>query len=147
MAKNLTEVIGTIEKDQRKEFFQATLNKGKMFVIVNAILYDIWVIFCFLAALKSRSINQITCAYLSKSTFVFRKKYNIKKSFFNIIDIKLHFLYTILLNCLNPIDQIVNLYIQSYYQNLGPFRAFNIWWLTFVWENLGECQFSKPTTR
>ena len=54
MAKNLTEVIGTMEKDQRKEFFQATLNKGKMFVFVNASLYNIWVTFCFLAALKSR---------------------------------------------------------------------------------------------
>ena len=140
MAKNLTEVIGTMEKDQRKEFFQATLNKGKMFVFVNASLYNIWVTFCFLAALKSRSINQIICAYLSKSTFVFRKKYNIKKSFFNIIDIKLHFLYTILLNCLTVMDQIVNLYIETYYQNLGPFKAFDIWWSTFVWQNIGEYQ-------
>ena len=139
MAKNLTEVIGTMEKDQRKEFYQASLNKGKIFVIVNALLWNIMVTCCFLAALKSRSMNQIIHAYLvCISYFCFRKKYNIKKSFFNLIDIKLHFLYTILLNSIPPMDQIVNLYIETYYQNLGPFRSFNLWWSSFVLENLGE---------
>ena len=74
MAKNLTEVIGTMEKDQRKEFYQASLNKGKIFVIVNALLWNIMVTFCFLAALKSRSMNQIIYAYLVRfSTFVLGK--------------------------------------------------------------------------
>ena len=58
MANNLTEVIGTMAKDKRKEFFQASLNKGKIFVFVNALLWNIMVTFCFLAALKSRSMNQ-----------------------------------------------------------------------------------------
>ena len=140
MAKNLTEVIGTMEKDQQKEFYQASLNKGKIFVIVNALLWNIMVTFCFLAALKSRSMNQIIYAYICSSHqyFCFRKKYSIKKSLFNLIDIKLHFLYTILLNSVPLMDQIVNLYIETYYQNLGPFRSFNLWWSSFVLENLGE---------
>ena len=64
MAKNLTEVLGTMEKDQENEFFQASLNKGKIYAFANASLWNIMVTFCFLAALKSRSMNQIIYAYL-----------------------------------------------------------------------------------
>ena len=49
MAENLTEVIGTMEKDQRKG-----LHKGKIPIIVNTFLFNSVVTHFFLAALKSR---------------------------------------------------------------------------------------------
>ena len=48
MAENLTEVIGTMEKDQR------TLHKGKTAIILNTFLFNSVVTYFFLAALKSR---------------------------------------------------------------------------------------------
>ena len=54
MAKNLTEVIGTMEKDQLNEFFYPTLHKGKILIIVNTFIFNSVVTYFFLAALKSR---------------------------------------------------------------------------------------------
>ena len=55
MAKNLTEVIRSLEKDQRKEFYHPTLHKGKIGIIINTIIFNSVVTYFFLAALKSRS--------------------------------------------------------------------------------------------
>ena len=59
-----------------------------------------------------------------------------KKRVSNIIDIKLHFVYTFLLNL--QLDQWLNIYLHRYYKNIGPLKAFNLWWSYFVLENLGE---------
>ena len=55
LAKNLTEVIATIEKDQLKEFYQPTLHKGKIMVILNGLLHCSFVTYCYFGAQKSRS--------------------------------------------------------------------------------------------
>ena len=55
LAKNLTEVIATIEKDQLKEFYQPTLHKGKVMVIINGLLHCSFCTYFYFAALKSRS--------------------------------------------------------------------------------------------
>ena len=60
MAKNLTEVIGNLEKGQRKEFYVVTLYKGKVFFIMNTIFYNSANIFFFLAAQKSRYIYSVS---------------------------------------------------------------------------------------
>ena len=70
--------------------------------------------------------------------FFKRKKYDIQKKICNIIDIKLHFLYTFLLNNINIGDQFMNLYIQIFYPTIGPIEAFDLWWSVFVFENLGD---------
>ena len=54
MAKNLTEVIRSMEKDQRKEL-HFTLHKGKVAIIFNTIIFTSAVTYFFLGALKSRS--------------------------------------------------------------------------------------------
>ena len=54
MAKNLTEVIETMEKDQLNEFFYPTLHKGKILIIVNTFIFNSVVTYFFLAALKTR---------------------------------------------------------------------------------------------
>ena len=54
MAKNLTEVIGSLEKDQRKEFYNPMLYKGKVFIIISTFIINSVVTYFFLAALKSR---------------------------------------------------------------------------------------------
>ena len=61
----------------------------------------------------------------------------------NIIDIKFHFLYTCLLNHLNIGDQFMNLYIVMIYPTISPFEAFDLWWSVFVFENLGDYNFSR----
>ena len=66
MAKNLTEVIGTMEKDQRKEFYHPTLYKGKIFIIVSTFIINSVVTYFFLAALKSRS-RQVSRPPMSSS--------------------------------------------------------------------------------
>ena len=63
MAKNLTEVIETMEKDQRKEFYHPSLYKGKIFVLFSNFLINSVVIYFFLAAIKSRS--RFICFILS----------------------------------------------------------------------------------
>ena len=64
LAKNLTEVIATIEKDQLKEFYQPTLHKGKIMVIGNGLLYCSFVTYCYFAALNSRSDIHIHKMYI-----------------------------------------------------------------------------------
>ena len=54
MAENLTEVIGTLEKDQRKEYYHPTLHKGKIAIIFNTFIFNSVVTYFFFAALKSR---------------------------------------------------------------------------------------------
>ena len=54
MAKNLTEVIGSLEKDQRKEFYNPMLLKGKIYIIISTFIINSVVTYFFLAALKSR---------------------------------------------------------------------------------------------
>ena len=53
------------------------------------------------------------------------------------MDIKLQFWYTLLLNNLIVIDQVMNIFIQLFYENIGPKNAFEIWWSIFLFENLG----------
>ena len=54
LAKNLTEVIENIDKDQRKEFYLVTSYRGKIAVAVNTIVYDLTVLYFFMASLGSR---------------------------------------------------------------------------------------------
>ena len=70
-------------------------------------------------------------------------KYDIIRKVHNIIDIKIHFLYTCLLNHLIIGDQLMNLYIQMYYPSIGPSEAFDLWWSIFVFENIGKKETHK----
>ena len=36
------------------------------------------------------------------------------------------------------LDQGLNLFIQTYYKEIGPEIAFNIWWMFFYIENIGK---------
>ena len=67
-------------------------------------------------------------------------KYDIKKSYQNVMDIKLQFWYTLFLNQLIPIDQVMNIIQQIFYENIGPKNAFDIWWSVLLFENLGKCK-------
>ena len=67
-------------------------------------------------------------------------KYDIKKSYQNVMDIKLQFWYTLFLNQLIPIDQVMNIIQQIFYENIGPKNAFDIWWSVLLIKNLGKCK-------
>ena len=70
--------------------------------------------------------------------FVWRINYDIKRKVHNIIDIKIHFVYTFLLNNLMIGDKFMNFYIQMYYPSIGPHEAFDLWWTVLVFENIGK---------
>ena len=61
------------------------------------------------------------------------------------MDMKLQFCYTILLNNLIVIDQVMNIFIQLFYENIGLKNAFEIWWSMYLFENLGKGSSSKKT--
>ena len=50
MAKNLTQVIESVDEKNRKEFYNVTNIKGKMYVVISAILFDISVVYFYLVA-------------------------------------------------------------------------------------------------
>ena len=50
MAKNLTQVIESVDEKNRKEFYNVTNIKGKMYVFISAILFDISVVYFYLVA-------------------------------------------------------------------------------------------------
>ena len=54
------------------------------------------------------------------------------------MDITIQFWYCFLLQHLNLIDQIVNIYLELNYEKLGPSRAFVIWWAIFPILNIGK---------
>ena len=54
LAKNLTEVIENIDKNQKKEFHQVTSYRGKIAILANTILYDLTVTYFFMASIRSR---------------------------------------------------------------------------------------------
>ena len=60
MEKNLTEVIEdikeNIKEDQRKEFYQVTSYRGKLFIIANTFFHDGVGLYCLLASNKARWI-------------------------------------------------------------------------------------------
>ena len=56
------------------------------------------------------------------------------------MDIKLQFWYTLLLNALLPIDQVMNIFIHEFYEKIGPNNAFELWWSVFLFENLGKSE-------
>ena len=62
------------------------------------------------------------------------------------MDIKLQCWYTLLLNHLNPIDQVMNIFLQTFYEKIGPNNAFKIWWSVFLLENIGECKYKNITS-
>ena len=75
--------------------------------------------------------------------FILSLKHAIRKSYQNIMDIKLQFWYTILLNNLVCIDAVIFIFIQLFYENIGPKNAFEIWWYMYLFENLGKGSPSK----
>ena len=62
------------------------------------------------------------------------------------MDIKLQFWYTSLLNQIGFIDQVMNIFLQIFYEKIGPNNAFKIWWSVFLLENIGECKYKNITS-
>ena len=54
------------------------------------------------------------------------------------MDFKQHFIYCNLFLYRIFLDQGLNLFIQTYYKEIGPEIAFNIWWMFFYIVNIGK---------
>ena len=139
MAENLTEVIGNIRADQTtKEFYVVTSYKGRISAFANMFIHNFVAIFCLLLSLKSRSAKKITnLSFMEFNSF--RHKYSIIKSYQNIMDIKLQFCYTLLLNQTIVLNAGMNIFLQIFYEQIGPDNAFELWWSVFLFEKIGQC--------
>ena len=63
-----------------------------------------------------------------------RHKYDIIKSNQNIMDIKLQFCYTLLLNQTIVLINVTSIFLQIFYEKIGPNNAFELWWSVFLFE-------------
>ena len=68
-----------------------------------------------------------------------RHKYDIIKSNQNIMDIKLQFCYTLLLNQTIVLINVTSIFLQIFYEKIGPNNAFELWWSVFLFEKIGQC--------
>ena len=67
-----------------------------------------------------------------------RHKYDIIKSNQNIMDIKLQFCYTLLLNQTIVLINVTSIFLQIFYEKIGPNNAFELWWSVFLFEKIGQ---------
>ena len=54
------------------------------------------------------------------------------------MDIKLQSLFINLIIIEVILDQVKNILIQNYYEELGLYNVFFFWWLPFYFENIGN---------
>ena len=71
-----------------------------------------------------------------------RHKYDIIKSNQNIMDIKLQFCYTLLLNQTIVLINVTSIFLQIFYEKIGPNDAFLLWWSVFLFDNIGQCRYN-----
>ena len=69
---------------------------------------------------------------------IFRKLHSIRTLQINLMDLKQHFIFCNLFIYRLFLDQGLNKFIQTYYKELGPENAFDIWWTFFYIEHVGE---------
>ena len=55
------------------------------------------------------------------------------------MDIKLNYVFALILSQVFVYDQTKNVFLGLFYESLGPQKAFQIWWFGFLVENLGYC--------
>ena len=68
----------------------------------------------------------------------FRKYHVIKRRNVNILDLKLQYTYGMLVTTFMVLDQVKQIFLEFYYDFLGPNSAFFYWILGFFVENLGS---------
>ena len=79
---------------------------------------------------------------LFSMTYCFSKRYSLKKMPQNLMDIKLNYVFALILSQVFVYDQTKNVFIGIFYESLGPEKAFKIWWLGFLMDNfLSQCKF------
>ena len=63
----------------------------------------------------------------------------------NLVDMMLQFIICNLFILRLFLDQGLNIFIQTYYNEIGKENAFNIWWLGFYLEDIGKSITKKKT--
>ena len=56
------------------------------------------------------------------------------------MDIKLNYVFALILTQVFVFDQTKNNLLGIFHESLGPQKAFQIWWMGFLMENLGQCK-------
>lgn len=111
-------------------------NKPKLILIILTSCVYGFVIYYFIFALKQRLRVQNIKSILTVN--IFRKLYSIRTLQINLMDLKQHFVFCNLFIYRLFLDQGLNLFIQTYYKELGPENAFTIWWTFFYIEHVGK---------
>ena len=68
----------------------------------------------------------------------FRKKYAIPRRSHNMIGMKCNCIYALLLNQVNAFDQIKQLILEYFYEDIGIESAFQYWWSGFLVNYIGS---------
>ena len=73
-----------------------------------------------------------------RKDYSFRKFHSIRKIQLNLIDIKIQFIFCNVILSRVFLDQGMNIFFQVYYNELGMDNIFNLWWISFFCENIGN---------
>ena len=92
--------------------------------------------FYFWSAIKARLIINST-HLLSSSNDFFSKFFDIRRIQQSLMSLRLHNVLANLIALNLVADQIKNILLQTFDSELGKEMTFNIWWTSFVVENLG----------
>ena len=75
-----------------------------------------------------------------KMNLIFRKYFAIQKISNNLLTLKLHFIYALVLSVFALlVDQIKHIVLEVFSDQIGPGDAFYLWLLYFPLEYLGLC--------
>ena len=94
--------------------------------------------FLFLLCFKTKVYLKLHRLYNEFTILFCRKFHAIPKVDRNLMDLKLQSLFVNLMIIEVILDQVKNILIQNYYEQLGIEDVFFLWWLSFYFENFGK---------
>ena len=114
--------------------------KPILILISHALVFWGLMHFYFFSSLKIKYVYFlfIQSRYTYLNLLSIRKRYCISKRQQNLIDLKLQYLFTNLMVLGVFVDQLKNAFLQVHSKSLGQDMTFNIWWIQFYFENIGE---------
>ena len=127
-----TNITQMIYDDQTK--IELSNKPFLILIILTSIVYG-FVIYYFIVALRQRLRDQPK-NHIDFDNF--RKLHSIRTLQINLMDLRQHFIFCNLFIYRLFLDQGLNLFIQTYYKELGSENAFTIWWIFFYFENVGK---------
>ena len=70
--------------------------------------------------------------------FFFRKSYGIQRKSYNLISMKQHFSYAMIITQSVAFTQIKHIVLENIYSSMEPDTIFYYWWLCYVVSDIGK---------